>query len=86
MSENTNSITTELTEKLQKSHGAPFLFLGSGFSRRYVNLEIWPELLKNFCVGIRDYKYYETSAGGDLPLTAKLIADDFHEYWWASDT
>ncbi|TPG61337.1 hypothetical protein EAH89_01955 [Roseomonas nepalensis] len=77
-------ITVELTQLLQRSGGAPFLFVGSGFARRYIGLETWSKLLERFCVGLKDYRYYLSSANGDLPYTASLIAKDFHEFWWAA--
>lgn len=38
-----------VTETIQKTGHQPFLFVGSGFSRRYMNTEKWDELLKVFC-------------------------------------
>lgn len=73
----------EETEKLLKSKsGSPFLFVGSGFSRRYLGLEDWRGLLSRFCEGIGDFDYYVATANGSLPKAAELIAKDFHEVWW----
>lgn len=77
-------ITAELTKLLSAINGAPFLFVGSGFSRRYIGLETWSALLARFCKGIKDYGYYLSSANGDLPLAATLMAADFNEMWWTS--
>lgn len=41
-------IKEELSKKLKKVESAPFLFVGSGVSRRYLNLESWEELLRKF--------------------------------------
>ncbi len=38
-----------ITETIQKTGHQPFLFVGSGFSKRYMNTEKWDELLKVFC-------------------------------------
>lgn len=65
------------------SGSAPFLFIGSGFSRRYLNLEDWHSLLRRFSEGLKPYEYYHATANGDLPMVASLIADDFHDRWWA---
>ncbi|MCP4212771.1 MAG: hypothetical protein GY764_15040, partial [Halieaceae bacterium] len=69
---------------LLKTHGSgPFLFAGSGLSRRYLGLEDWSGLLRRFCQHIKPYEYYLSSANGSLPLVAGLMAEDFHEAWWS---
>lgn len=61
----------------------PYLFLGSGVSRRYLGLPDWPGLLRMFANEIDvDFDYHLSSAGGDFPKTAELIAHEFHEKWW----
>lgn len=62
---------------------APFLFVGSGFSRRYLQLETWSDLLAHFAeMTGKPYAYYVTSADGDLPRVASALADTFHDVWW----
>lgn len=77
----------ELKDKLirhfEAAGSAPFLFIGSGFSRRYLNLEDWGALLRRFSEGLKPYEYYLASANGDLSHVASLIAEDFHDLWWA---
>lgn len=69
---------------LLKTHGSgPFLFAGSGLSRRYLGLKDWSGLLRRFCQHIKPYEYYLSSANGSLPLVAGLMAEDFHEAWWS---
>lgn len=64
--------------------GAPFLFIGSGLSRRYTGADDWEGLLRHFAeMTDRPYEYYKTSAGGDLPAVASKIADSFHDLWWS---
>lgn len=75
-------ITHSLTKALHTSGSAPFLFVGSGFSRRYIGLETWSDLLARFCKNIRDYGFYLSNADGDLPRTASHIAKDFNPMWW----
>ncbi|MCZ0984380.1 SIR2 family protein [Streptomyces diastatochromogenes] len=72
-----------LTAHLSQLTAAPFLFVGSGMSRRYLGLPGWEELLEQFSADLpRPYAYYRATAGGDLPGTASLMAADFHEVWW----
>ncbi|GGV52412.1 hypothetical protein GCM10010245_82520 [Streptomyces spectabilis] len=73
-----------LARRLQDLTAAPFLFVGSGMSRRYLALPGWEELLEQFCTGLpRPYAYYRATAGSDLPAVASLMARDFHELWWS---
>jgi len=71
-----------LKQILDRHHAAPFLFIGSGFSRRYLGLEDWAGLLTRFCAPIRDFRYYSSKANGDLPLAASYMARDYNEWWW----
>lgn len=77
-----NQIKSKLIEQFKMAGAAPFLFIGSGFSRRYLNLEDWSSLLRRFTEGLKPFEYYMASAGGDLPTVASLIANDFHDRWW----
>ena len=61
----------------------PFLFIGSGLSRRYLNLPDWKGLLRHFAERISDdeftYESYENKARaleckmGVMPKIAELI-------------
>jgi SIR2-like domain len=65
---------------------APFLFVGSGFSRRYAQSEDWAGLLRELAAPIgKPYERYVSSANGSLPKIASLIAEDFHDLWWERD-
>ena len=76
----------KLINILSKKATSPFLFLGSGFSRRYIGLEKWDELLKVFAKQIgKPYGYYNSNANGVLPLVATLIAKDFQKKIWEDD-
>lgn len=75
-----------LARHLSGSSTAPFLFIGSGFSRRYLLLDDWQGLLRRFADRLgRDFEYYLSTADGDLPACAELIAKDFHALWWSDD-
>lgn len=78
-------IEAELGCLFSNRSSGPFLFMGSGFSRRYIELEDWHGLLKKFCVNNKPFNYYKSSSGNNTPLAAKLIADDFHDFWWESE-
>lgn len=79
------SIELQLTEVLRTRNAGAFLFVGSGFSRRYLGLEDWTGLLSRFCAGLRPFEYYLSKADGDMPAATKLLATDFNEYWWKAE-
>ena len=71
----------------------PFLFVGSGLSKRYLDLPNWNGLLRHFAEKIRNdefiYEYYlnkcRTSANyADklLPHVASAIQQDFDDFWF----
>jgi hypothetical protein len=79
------NLTEDIIKMLNTHRSSPFLFIGSGFSRRYLGLETWKELLIKFTDNLRPFEYYYSSANQDLPLTATFIARDFHEAFWTRD-
>ena len=73
----------ELARHLAQFKTAPFLFIGSGLSIRYMGLENWNGLLKKFSEECeREFGYYSSLANDNLPQAASLLAKDFHSYWW----
>lgn len=70
----------------------PFLFVGSGMSRRYLNLPDWKGLLKHFAEVISEdefaYDAYVNKAktmeckAGLMPKAAELIQQDFDDKWF----
>ena len=78
-----------LSIHLQQFNSSPFLFVGSGMSRRYIQMETWESLLSNVCTKLdlgMPFKYYVSNANNQLPLAAKLIGNDFNHIWWTSST
>jgi hypothetical protein len=63
---------------------SPFLFIGSGFSQRYLGVPTWEGLLQHFCEGLHPYEYYRASSDSKLPRCASLIAKDFGVRWWTA--
>ena len=78
------TIERDLTQILKARAAGAFLFIGSGFSRRYIGLENWEGLLSRFCLMDKPYEYYRGSADGLTPAAAKLLANEFHSYWWSA--
>lgn len=78
-------IKTHLIGCFKKAPAAPFLFVGSGFSRRYLGLPDWKTLLQQFATPEK-FNFYLSSAAKDLPKVASLMAEDFHQVWWHDET
>ena len=76
-------IEDELSNHLKKFTTAPFLFIGSGFSKRYLNTEDWEGLIRKFCTLVpRGFAYYRSTANSKWDVAAQMLAEDFHEIWW----
>lgn len=75
-------IFNKTVETINESTGSPFLFIGSGFSRRYLNLPKWDELLKLFCKDDAEFQKLMASSAENLPLVAKELAEIYHDRWW----
>ncbi|MED3087784.1 SIR2 family protein [Bacillus toyonensis] len=76
-------IESNLIEHLKKINTSPFLFIGSGFSKRYLNLENWEGLMRKFSSLMPyEFEYYSSTANKDWAEVAELMANDFHPIWW----
>lgn len=81
-----------LDDVVAKFNTTPFLFIGSGLTRRYYNLPDWESLLKIFAARINEdtfsYSYYKRQAEemncpvGLYPQIADLIEHDFNDLWF----
>lgn len=68
----------------------PYLFVGSGFSKRYLASPSWGELLEKIRATLGDSypqeKYIDPKVTPpDLPGYAEKMADDVKNLWWNSD-
>jgi len=78
-------MNSDLFDHLKKFNTNPYLFIGSGLSRRYIGLPTWEDLLITFfqSSGITgDFEYYQSKSNGNLPLIATTLASEFFEIWW----
>jgi hypothetical protein len=70
-------------QHLRTFRAAPFLFVGAGLSRRYLELDGWEALLRRLAeLTDGDFDFYSATANGDFPQIAHLIAEELHERWW----
>ncbi|OTG76415.1 hypothetical protein B9T23_08955 [Acinetobacter terrae] len=77
-------ITESLKEIIKSSPTAPFLFVGSGFSRRYLGLEDWKGLLNRFGSKLPSgFIRYVSESNNDLALAAEKMTEAYSEYWWS---
>jgi hypothetical protein len=78
----------EFQDHLSQFNTSPFLFVGSGFSRRYYDLPDWESLLKLLVQDLdlpKPFEYYFSNSNSELPLTASKIGKDFKEDWWSKE-
>ena len=88
-------IKNTIIEKIKKSTAPPFLFIGSGFSQRYIGTPNWNELLKYFsslaAEGEFSYDMYYDRAkrtetpNGIEPKITEFIENDFNDKWYTDD-
>lgn len=79
---------SDATEKLREvltrhTVALPVLFIGSGFSLRYLESPTWVGLLEIFAKRLgRPMSYYRAKAEDDMPYLATLLAEDLFEPWY----
>lgn len=82
------SFEKEFESHLKKFNTAPFMFIGSGLSSRYINTEGWGTLLSKVCLELKlksNFHYYNSKSSNDLTAVASLMANDLFEDWWKDD-
>lgn len=76
-----------ISNSIRNTGHHPFLFVGSGISKRYLNSEKWDELLKFFCTELNgnefQYNVYasqldENDYYGQQPAIASLLEKDYN--------
>ncbi len=85
MNNSDNELVASVTRLINQAGRSPYLFVGSGFSRRYLGTEDWAGLLRYLCGLASDeefaYEKYQARADDDarygkLPSVATLIDED----------
>ena len=73
-------------EIVNKFNTTPFLFVGSGLTRRYLGLPSWSELLQHFASIISDdqfaFQRYMSLYNGNFEQIGSAIEKDFNEKWF----
>ncbi|WP_291102260.1 MULTISPECIES: hypothetical protein [unclassified Flavobacterium] len=77
----------QFKQHISKFSTSPFLFIRSGFLRKYLGLPTWELLLMEICEDLKlnkPYNFYKSNADSKLPRVASIIGKDFNEVWWSS--
>ena len=82
---NSQEVENNVLNILRATSSSPFLFVGSGFSRRYFDLPQWDELLKKFCRDEDEFDELMATASKKLPNVATLLAQRYHDRWWSDN-
>jgi hypothetical protein len=94
-----NVLDKKLTPILKQADSLPFLFVGSGFSQRYINLPDWSGLLEHISklVNENDFafaqakqeasKYFNEKSDYNKYMTklCDIISDRLNSVWYSSD-
>ncbi|GAA1413254.1 hypothetical protein AUR04nite_35270 [Glutamicibacter uratoxydans] len=73
----------QVSDHLRNFSAAPILFVGSGVTRRYLNLPDWKSLLAELAaLTERDYSYYRSTASNNSPQMAQLLIEPLKTKMW----
>lgn len=78
-------VSAEILRMVESTKTLPVGFIGSGFSRRYLNTPDWKGLLKKLAeLTERPLEQFLECVDGkeDLPATASAIGSMFRTIWW----
>ncbi|MDY2883402.1 MAG: SIR2 family protein [Romboutsia timonensis] len=85
----------QIYNHISKFDTTPFLFVGSGLTRRYLGLDSWYDLLNRFAVQVEDndfaFEIYTDKAEdmgysqGQYQKIAELIEKDFNRLWYRDE-
>ena len=80
------NLSDGLYDHLNSFASPPYLFVGSGMSRRYLGLPDWKGLLEQQCTehGL-NFGMLSADADGDLPQIASAMAKELNPKWWTDD-
>lgn len=91
MTETTQKFSTKLDQIVKGFNAPPFLFVGSGLSRRYLGTPSWQELLDHLISMIAADEFSHSMYSDDardpksgevnLPKLASIITEDFKTKW-----
>ena len=85
----TESTKEKLLNIVSSFNTTPFLFIGSGITRRYCNLPSWDSLLEYFSNLLNPsnefaYPNYKRQANNDYSLLGSIIGDEFDNQWFSN--
>ena len=75
-----------IDEIFSKFETTPYLFVGSGLSRRYLGLPNWNDLLEHFCSKVSEnalkYTQLRIETNNDYPKIGQIINEEFNKRWF----
>lgn len=86
-----DELQSEVKQIIERTDAAPFLFVGTGMSKRYIDAESWDDLLRwAASLTSESFSYYEQQAKREAdhaednlsPRIGSLIDEAFNQIWW----